>query len=91
MPGDSSVDRDYKRTPINFDTTNVNGMQGITFSISSTHSNPVSGDELITFQETKLQIPEFTPTVTPYPIIVGVATAAFVVTFHKKKGEKRAR
>ena len=88
VPGDSSVDRDDKRTPINFDTSNVNGMQGITFSISSTYSNPVSGDELITFQETKLQIPEFTPTATAYPIIVGAATATFVVTFHKKRREE---
>ena len=88
VPGDSSVDRDGNRTPINFTTSNVNSVQGITFSISSTYSNPVSGDELITFQETKLQIPEFTPMATAYPIIVGVATATFVVTFQKKRREE---
>ncbi len=88
VPGDSSVPRDSTRTPINFTISQSNSAKVATFNITSDYSKPVPGDELITFQDSQAQVPEF-PMEYGYAIVAAAAViviiAAFAIMLRKRK------
>ena len=85
VPGDSSVPRDSTRTPVNFAANLANGTETVAFNITSDYSKPVPGDELITFQDSQVQAPQFPLwIILPLLTIVGIVTI-LLVYFKKRK------
>jgi hypothetical protein len=85
VPSDSSIPRDKTKTPIDFTINTKNGVQTVTFNITSDYLNPNLGDILITFQNSQPQIPEFTLWVILTLLIIIVAVAGLLVYFKKRK------
>jgi hypothetical protein len=85
VPGASSIPRDDTRTPVNFTTSKNNGIQTVAFNITSDYSEPVPGDELITFQQLQAQVTEFPSWVILFSLITMVVVACLLVYFKNHK------
>ncbi len=84
VPGDSSTPRDNTRTPVNFTTSDDNGTETVGFTITSDYYKPVPGDELVTFENSQAQVPEF-----PSWIILLLLLCAMTLTIVFAKNKLR--
>ena len=82
VPSDSSIPRDSTKTPVIFVTTYGNNTQTVTFNIISDYSKSVPGDELITFEDSQAQVPEF-PSWVILPICMIMALMAVMIVRRK--------
>ncbi len=83
VPGDESIPRNDVRTPVNFTLSKENGVQTVSFNIVSDYSEPVPGDELVTFHESQTtQVPEFPLSATVLPLVVA---AGFLIVLLQKR------
>ncbi len=57
--GDSSVQRNDTKTPLYFAANRDKGTQTLTFNVTSSLSKPVPGDELFLYNDSTVQVPEF--------------------------------
>ncbi|MGD0645400.1 MAG: hypothetical protein ABSA75_10895 [Candidatus Bathyarchaeia archaeon] len=85
VPGDSSIPRDNTRTPVNFTISTEIGAQTVAFDITSSYSQPVPGDELITFQNSQSQVPEFSSRTILFSLIIMVTIVGLLVYCKKRK------
>jgi hypothetical protein len=85
VPGDSSTFRGNTRTPVNFTINTESDVPTVAFNITSNYSEPIPGDELITFQETQSQIPEYPSSAILFPLILMVAVAGLFVYSKRRK------
>jgi hypothetical protein len=76
VPGDSSTQRDNTRTPMNFTITKTNSTENIAFNITSDYAKPVPGDELVTFQDSDVQVGNPPSTPSPMPLTSAQPTNA---------------
>jgi hypothetical protein len=84
VPGDSSIPHDNTRTPVNFTIKREIGAQTVAFNITSSYSQPVPGDELITFQNSQSQIPEF-PSFIIFVVLMVIFTPLVVLIVRKQR------
>ena len=85
VPGATSIPRDDTKTPVNFTINKNNGIQTVTFNITSNYSKPLPGDELITFQQLQTQVQEFPSWTILFSLITVVAAAGLLVYLKKHK------
>ena len=86
VPGDSSTPRDNTRKPVDFSLSQENNTQRVSFDITSNYSEPVPGDELIVFQNSQIQAPEFP---TWIMLSLFLATTLLAIAFIRNKMKKK--
>jgi parallel beta-helix repeat protein len=82
VPRDSSILRDRKMTSVDFTLTQENSTKLVSFIITSDNSKPVPGDELITFQNSQINIPELSSLII---LAVGTIGASLVTLIVRRK------
>lgn len=89
VPSGSSTPHDDTKIPVNFTKSKDNGMQTAAFNITSSYSNPLPGDELVTFHRPQAQVPEF-PTWAIIFSLAMITEVSFILRYKRVSKQKNS-